>query len=327
MSEHPNIYKVWKDQLDYNTIVKVGEDRTQGEWMQNYILGAMSEMGELLRETPWKAHRQQNITHSVRTNMAEELADITKYVFSLWQLLDYNCDDMISCLNAKHEVLMQLLYQETETSHKNKMILMLDLDGVVADFRTGFLHWLAQQAKSPLMHMSSQEFGLHMDIDHGWDYASYDSLKREFEESGGYGRLPCYMNVVEAIRSLQRRNWFVIAYTGRPTTAYKRIWRDTWLWLSGWRIKPEELHFGNEERIAYAQKKAIHNKVVALEDNPILIQRYIASGIPVVVVPQPYNRTMPSLPLLSHLQEEMSGYEICTAIELHLRSTGEQHVR
>lgn len=306
--------EVWDKQQSYNTLVMAKNHKTSSEWMINYILGASSELSELLQQTNWR----NNFTRTVDEfgpNVAEELADITKYVFSLWQLMGFTSLDMLQAMDLKGEILNQLMYQETRALLERRRIIMLDLDGVIADFRQGFMEWVSSSKWSEILTIKEEEIGLHMDINHGWDYRSYNQAKIEFERDGGYSFLPSITSIKMALNTLNRIGYYTIVYTARPFTTYKRIWGDTWTWLKDHNIIVNELHFGYEERVVAASRLAENNYVMALEDDPTLINRYAGCNIPVFVYPQPYNVSLfANNKLITFLNPDSTYWELSNVI-------------
>lgn len=305
---------VWNQQLDYNDSIKTIQNRTQSEWMTNYILGTMTELGELLQELTWKDHRfSSNV--KIGHNLGDQLADITKYVFSMWQLLGYDESAMLNEIWIKGEILDQLLLQETAKKPSGKKIIILDLDGVVADFRKGFEEWLKNSDWDYLVPIDPTKNTLHLDINYGWDFNTYTEAKLEFEKQGGYNKLPAIEETVDAVNKLFNQDYYIIAHTARPYTVLRRVWMDTFKWLRDNDVPFNELHFGYDSRITYAKKLMNNNDVLAFEDDPVLIQRYSASGIPVLVFPQPYNRDLPVGGRIYELVPEESGTKIVALIQ------------
>jgi NTP pyrophosphatase (non-canonical NTP hydrolase) len=306
--------EVWEKQQSYNDAIRQQHpNKTNSEWLINYILGATSELSDLLQQTNWRNNSIYTVDE-FGPNVIEELADVTKYIFSLWQLMGLTPLDMLNSMALKGEILNQILYQETRPPIKNHNILMLDLDGVIADFRQGFMQWVFHTRWAEILVIKEEEIGLHMDIDHSWDYRAYNQAKIEFEREGGYSLLPTIKSVKMAVNTLKRIGWYIIVYTARPYTTYKRIWGDTWLWLKDHDIEVDELHFGYDERVLTASYFLNNNHVAALEDDPTLIKRYVSCNIPVFVYPQPYNRLSFTSPLVTVLSQEQKHWEISNAI-------------
>jgi hypothetical protein len=316
--------QVWDEQQEYNGKVQQLQERSRTEWLINYILGTHSELGELLEQTNWKTHRLEKMGQ-LGPNAIEELADITKYVFSMWQQLGYSEQDMLNYMSIKHGILTQLMYQETHPPLQERNILMLDLDGVVADFRRGFMQWLSGTPWQDILTLDERDIGLHMDINNGWNYHSYHQAKIEFERDGGYATLPSIPRIKKCVNALHRVGWYIIVYTARPYRTYKRIWSDTWLWLKKHDIEADELHFGYDERVIAASSYSEENHVVALEDDPTLVKRYVGCNIPVLLCPQPYNQNIfLNSNYLRLINDEQEHWDISNAIH-NTTETGSFH--
>ena len=118
----------WEKQAEYNFTVQSRQSRTEAEWMQVFILGITSELGELLEEMAWKLHRPRG-SSIFGPNVMFELADITKYVISMWQVAGADANTMLDFLGQKNEILRHRWQQEFTDPVENKTILLLDLDG------------------------------------------------------------------------------------------------------------------------------------------------------------------------------------------------------
>jgi len=287
----PTLSEVWDKQEEYNDEMFKQRFMSSSDWMENYVHGMTAQLGQLIEQAGWRKHHVKSV-EDFGPNIKEELADLTKYIFSMWQIMGFTEQDMLDAMELKGEILAQLLRQEIQSPVIRRRIVMLDLDGVVADFRQGFMSWVAETKWADTLHIKEEEIGLHMDINHNWNYRAYNQAKIEFERDGGYTTLPSIKAVKMAMNTLKSIGWYIIVHTARPYTTYKRIWGDTWTWLKVHDIFPDELHFGYDERIVAASKLQENNMVIAIEDDPVLIKRYAGCGIPVFVYPQPYNTSI-----------------------------------
>lgn len=279
---------IWKAQESYNK--KIRHDHPTDNWMTQYLLGMISEVDEVLREINWKRHRSTSALMN-RDNVARELADITKYIISMWEYLEYAPEDMLNFVAEKNEMLDQLYLQEITKFPTRRNVLIFDLDGTVADWRTTFSYWL--QRNSPeLRHniIDISPHSIHFDQDNGLAYSEYCDAKDRFESSGMYANIMPYMDAVEAVRDARFSfDAYLVCTTARPVKKYKRIWLDTWNWLKIQDIQPDVLLFESDTRILIADGLQKDNKTVLWDDDPELIVRAGNSGIKVVARRQPYN--------------------------------------
>lgn len=250
----------------------------------------------MLREVKWKEHRNAEVLED-RRNLGLELADLTKYVFSLWQLHGYTLREAMDMTLTKSLMLeAQYTMDFSLPPSAGTPILIADIDGTLGDYRKAFKDWLGTVAGYTVDEEEAKS--LLFDLDNSMEYPNYYSLKEEFEKSGGYSTLPPYWDAVELVEDLRRElGVLVVVYTARPAGRYKYIWLDTYHWLMNHGINPWQLHMGEEERVLQAVKLRDNgNPVVMLEDNPTLIRRASRSGIPVFGRSHYYNMELVDTP-------------------------------
>jgi NTP pyrophosphatase (non-canonical NTP hydrolase) len=279
---------IWDGQLAYNDRVK--ELVKEKDWVTNYVLGLHSETDELLREIDWKHHRKPDAfpRSPNQENVAMELADITKYALCLWQHFNFSMEEMLYFVQVKNEIMAQRLNQEFLPPPEGVPVLITDLDGTLADFRTALVDNMKKLGCLPNARTDTRET-MSIDTDLGITYPAYLENKRFFEEHGGYRNLPAYEDGLELVRQASEAGVYVVAVTARPT-ALKRVWYDTWMWLRENGLRPDQLLMGENERVLVVNKLAKRSgcPVVLLEDDPVLAQR-ASSFCHVVLRAHPYN--------------------------------------
>src|SRR3990172_5158609 len=81
------LQNIWDDQMKYNDRVKSRYPQdTTVDWLNRYIAGAHEEASEIQKEMVWKRHRAHG-PEGYSSNIREEVADLTKFVLSMWQEL------------------------------------------------------------------------------------------------------------------------------------------------------------------------------------------------------------------------------------------------
>jgi phosphoglycolate phosphatase-like HAD superfamily hydrolase len=282
--------EIWDGQREYNNIIRNSRPLSYEEWMEKYLLGTVSEMNEVLDEMSWKVHRRGKKIN--RTNLARELADLTKYVFSLWEWSGFSHEDLLHFVHQKNtEMMLQWSQDFAADLPEYSKIVITDIDGTLADYRKGFVDWLQNTHGEDLPEDSASS--LAMEIDLGLSYPKYVTYKEEFEAGGGYATLPSYPEVKQVFSDLHASGIKLLAYTARPAQSHSRIWSDTWQWMKDVEIAGyfRELRIGREQRIARAcELQAQGHQVVMLEDEPDTALRAAHAGIIVFLREQPYNQ-------------------------------------
>jgi hypothetical protein len=276
--------RVWDEQAEYNRTLKETEGSADpAEWTQTYLMGLVSEIDEVLRELHWKRHRK-GTGRVIESNMGRELADLFKFVMSLWQTWGFEPEDLLSFVAEKNEVLEFQWHQDQDPAMPHKYTILLDMDGTVSDYRAGLTQYLQSEAGAK----DDRQVFYQMDLATGLDYEVYHHHKDIFEETGGYRTLPTYPDGVQALRRLKDQvNLCVV--TARPKYL-ARSWADTYYWLKQHVRVPDRLWLAEGERLKYAKRLREQGyQVVCWEDAPIEALRYAEHGFHVFMRNQSYN--------------------------------------
>ena len=279
--------KIYQQQRQYNRKIRLSEQQSNERWTETYILGLVSEMNEILDVMRWKRHRKNPIKKLDVTNLGFELADLTKYILSMWELWGFSADEVLSFVKDKSDILDEMYRQEFEVIPSNRLIVITDIDGTLGDWRKTFINW-AHSAHG-IIPIQDASTSLLLDSDLLMRYVDYYELKEEFESSGQYQYILLYPDAVNFLQWLKDEfNAYIIAHTARPSQKYHRIWGDTWEWITANRLPIDQLRIGSEARLLLADTIG-GNDVLMLEDDPGLILRAAYGGIRVIARKHPYN--------------------------------------
>lgn len=286
---------VWHDQRVYNDRVKKLQDRSSTDWLTTYLLGIVSEAGDLLDAFSWKQHRpSRRLSPQDLANIRVEVVDLFKYVMCLAQEVGMDLEELLYLVDEKGKFLDFQLDSDFQTQYPlNRPILICDLDGTIADFRTAFVDFLTVEGSIPgtPLNLMRNSPTIHMDVASRVGFDAYHALKTTFEVKGGYAELTPLQEMVQVVERLQQ-DITVVFFTARPTEL-KRVRQDTWEWLRFHGLKPKTLFFGKFERILWAATMRDKGYTVwLLDDDPEVLQRAVNSGIPVIAVKQPYNEDL-----------------------------------
>lgn len=272
--------KVWRQQQHYNDQVKQRQQRSGAEWAQTYILGMVSELGELLTAMRWKQHRLETLA-DFGPNVKEELVDLTKYIFSFWQLLGYTPKEMLNAVYEKGLYLDKVFQQDFENVLGNRVAL-LDVDNVLANLDAALVPFMAKYLADDKLRVADPD--IHLDVMYGWEFERYREAKNLFETKGGYRTLEPVYHLQTLFTALNDQGFSIVTYTARPVTVFRKIRLDTFQWFLDHGVMPDELRFGRDERISYAcQLQATGRTVVLVDDNAGTVKRAQISGIPCVL--------------------------------------------
>ena len=278
---------IFQQQKRYNAKIRLADSRSPEEWTETYLLGMVSEIDDILDSISWKRHRKIYDVSPDPVNLGYDLADLTKYILSLWELWGFTPSDALSFVKQKSNILDELHRQEFEPIPTDRLIVITDLDGTLGDWRRTFMEWAFHTHS--LKPIEDGMKLLQIDSDLAMRYDEYYKLKELFESSGQYKNIFIYPEVREFLYWLRENfNAYFIAHTARPWQQYYRIWGDTWEWISKNNLPIDQLRVGSESRILLASKLGGDN-VLMLEDDPGLMLRAAHSKICVIARKHPYN--------------------------------------
>jgi uncharacterized HAD superfamily protein len=274
----------------YNCLLREKEGEFDpASWTQTYLIGMVSEMDEVLGEIQWKKHRVGNAKNPDRTNIALELADLTKYVLSLWEVWDFSDEEMLEFVELKSMILEEKKKQEFFVIPDGLPVLITDLDGTLCDWRATFFEWIKVN-NYPHTFSFDDESTLMAEQVISAGYPEYTEMKDKFESSGMYANMIPYPDGVRVAQKLSKMyNTYIVAHTARPAK-FKRIWWDSWIWLKSRGIPANELRIGAESRILLASDLLRNHPVIMFEDDPTLISRAANCGIRVFARSHSYNK-------------------------------------
>lgn len=280
------IDEVFEQQKRYNAKVMLRQKRPSAEWMETYILGIMSECGQLLEAMRWKRNRLQ-VVEEFGSNVPEELADITKYVLSMWLLMGFDDRQMTETVYQKGLLLESIYAQEFETHLKPKVVVF-DLDNVLADTQSALAEFMGEEGFEGF-DPSAVYSNIHLDLAFNSRFDRYRELKNKFEVTGGYATVTPIYPIQELFLELWSKGYSIVVWTARPVETFKRIRFDTFRWFSDQLYIPNLIKFGREERITWTAELSKTHKVVMVEDDPALVKRANLCDLPVIVPLKDYN--------------------------------------
>lgn len=199
---------------------------------KDYALGLQEEVSELARDaTHYKAHVLK-IPKAERGNIADEAADVFKYLVSICQLHGVRSDDLFDAFKRKTDVVADRARGYKLELERNTKLVITDLDGCVADL-SGWQRQLdTAGGNGP---MSDGKLRL------------LESLKEDFYRGGGFRDLPPIPGARETLRKMRAAGYSVAVITARPYWQYKRLYSDTIEWLKRHDIEYDLILFNKDK--------------------------------------------------------------------------------
>lgn len=233
---------MWQQQLNLNRLFRPDFPPTEfaerTALTKEIVLHLISECDELLRVSgSWQPHR--NLRHrrvlENRPAVAFELTDIHKYVVMLYQIWGLTPDDAREYW-MKKDMIVRQRYSEEFVKSIDRPSVLIDLDGVLANYIEGFVRFLSERlyALPPQVADDILTRGEWIDKSSLSTWISedeYDRLRHVFRVTGGFGQLPMLPGARNLMDYLHTEGYYIIILTSRPIHLYPNIYSDTLTWL------------------------------------------------------------------------------------------------
>lgn len=312
MTPDPQLTEIFKLQGDFSLLVRnlkearnVARDEEDMvrlvDWSRTYILAAHAELSEMLDTVPsWKPHRRSIVEQPFnRDAFIEEGVDVFNYLLSALLLSGISAEEFYTIWRGKLDVLNQRLYQEVlDPLQPGQRVVMLDIDGVLADWRSGLIRFMAEDlGHAHLLGVTDQASVYQLDQDLQVSPEDYRTAKEEFHRRGGLRTLP-RMAWARKLVQFACNAGRVVVLTSRPDDD-RQVYRDTLYWLRNlFGEQPFILHFTRDKAVWLERARV--DLVAAVEDEPdmavrLALQFDARDQTPRVLVPDyPYNHEITS---------------------------------
>lgn len=271
---------IWEDQRAYTrAFLPDPQDNTARiEQTRHLTLGLSEEIGELLRTLrAWKIHRKDPSGREIsRSQLANDLTDLTKYVLALWQTWGFTPDEILDALQRKSAILWHRYSEEFIQSYDNPMVIF-DLDGVLADYRRGFLEWINRDEEAKTFKGWITAEALRMSPE------AFRSLQTDFREYGGFATLPVLPGVKEVLQGIASEGVAIVALTSRPIDDHPRIYGDTLEWFKKHDLPCKVLWWSHNKADKIEQWGVQKHVLFAVEDDLTFSLRLARLGVRVLL--------------------------------------------
>jgi hypothetical protein len=278
-----DLKKLFEDQRVFNR--QIFDPAAPGsnliERLRNLGLGAVEEVMEFLRTYEYKPHRRykgrlQNVAHS-----HEELIDLFKFWLSLADAAGLEMDKVEELYYAKSRV-VRYRFQEEWTAAIDKPCVIVDIDGVLADYYTGMMNWMRGSTEMlvepwvldkllPGTYLNAQTLQMSAG---GWR-----ELKHKFRTSGMKRTLPVYKDAKQFLEWCRGMGFLIILVTSRPIDEYPNLFTDTMTWLTNNQLPFDHLWWATEKAARIEEANVLQHAVFAVDDDARYVAQFRLKGV------------------------------------------------
>ncbi len=255
----------------------------KNEWSQKFILHISREIFEVLNELPFKFHRSYKNFKTQRKNIVEELIDVQKYLWGLFQIWEVDFEEFEEEFLRKSSVVKQRYNQEFNIDFDiNKKIVIFDIDGVIANYPGYYIDFINKERNTQYKDM--------FDIKNNVSKKERIELKDKYRNTGIKRELPIIQDSVDFINSIDQSKYYIVLLSSRPYSKYLRIYADTLEWLKKNNINYDYI-FWDEKKDRKILENFDPNQVeFMIEDNLYFSNKVSQIGIKVYLLDNIYNK-------------------------------------
>ena len=262
-----------QQQIELGLDPKNMDDHDRLVMSRRVILGLHEEVVELQRETTSYKRHILRLPETTKENIADECADVMKYLVTLAQMHDINAEDLAAAFSRKTSVVRAKAAYDRLTFGESEKVVCVDLDDVVCD----------------LSDWQTKLKGIGSSMDGEDRLRVLEDFKDRFYKRGGFRDLAVMPGAKPALHRIADAGYRIVVITARPAAQYKRVFADTLAWLANHRIPHDKVIFSKDKLEAVHENVVPAWPVVFIEDHPKTAISLSSAGVPVLLFNQPHN--------------------------------------
>lgn len=267
---------IWDMQKEFNDKFFA----TKGGWpkednlvstSKDFCLHLVKEATEVLDELHFKMHRSK-AKETDPMNVLEEMVDVCKFLFGWMQVHGFSYDDFIDEFKRKSMVVEQRFAQERSLQElEAHPCVLIDIDGVLADWEGGFAQWLSSN-EAPGVPNFSYPAAAWAWYENEAGVLKQEAVKRAFRQSGKKAELDVLPGAKELLQLIRKETVLkIILLTNRPYDENFRIYPDTLAWLKKNEIPYDAITWSRDK--GFDAVKTFRNVCWAVDDKDKNVKR------------------------------------------------------
>lgn len=269
------------------TLDQFGKDNEQKlELTKTLLLSLHNEVGQLTNSINFRHHVDDRFTN--RNKMLFESVDVIRYVAAILNTWDFKAEDLEFAMSLRDSHL-SIRNRLQRRKWNGEPVVIVDMDDVIADFRTDFYSWLeGRGVKTDLE--GKEYYNTQALIDAGLDPSH---AFEDFINEGGMARLEPVSWFVDELRRLSSQGVWIQILTARPQEN-PMVECSTYSWLDSNGVPFDAIAFNAEKyRWLYGQEFYKRGKVLfAIDDSPKHALEYASHGVMTLSPRVPYNEQL-----------------------------------
>jgi len=253
---------------------------------QENVLCAHAELSALVNATNYKNHHSHSEPLANRKTVLYETVDVIRYMMATlntWGITPQEFEEAFD----KKDVYLNKHHELQHKKWEGQPVAIVDIDDVLANFRSGFANWL------------EEKFGVKPDVNSKEYYfisalsqidLNSETVFKMFLDEGGFSKLGVDSDNVRLLQDLKSKGYWIHLLTARPEEELQCLY-DSYSWLVEYNIPCDAISFSPEKFRWCAKSKYYDAGAIkfAIDDAPKHAEDYAKHGIKCFVPRKSYN--------------------------------------
>ena len=275
------LQKLYNDKI----IPGITSEETKDRLTQNLALCTHAEISALVNAVNFKHHH--SVSQKInRDNILFESVDIIRYIMAIMNVWDIDPLEFIDAFQKKDQYLWMQARMD-DKKWEGQPVVIVDIDDVMAEFRSSFAAWLGLEYKVK-MDVESKEYYFITALTE--NNLNPEEVFENFVLQGGFSTLPLVDGARDFLVELREQGYWIQFLTARPKDDIRCL-LDTHAWIDKHRLPYDRIDF-SPEKFRWCAKSEYYDSdsiMFAIDDSPKHANEYSNHGIRVKVPVKSYN--------------------------------------
>ena len=253
---------------------------------QDNVLCAHAELSALVNATHYKNHHTHSEPLANRRTVLYETVDVIRYMMATLNTWGITSEEFENAFNKK-DIYLNKHHELQQKKWEGQPVAIVDIDDVLANFRSGFSKWL------------HKKFDVEADVDSKEYYfitalskinLNSEAVFKMFLDDEGFAKLTIDTDNLELLHQLKHKGYWIHLLTARPEEELQCLY-DTYFWIWQQCIPCDAISFSPEKFRWCAKSKYYDAGAIkfAIDDAPKHAEDYAKHGIKCLVPLKSYN--------------------------------------
>lgn len=260
-------------------------EKQKEEITKSFSLALHAEVSSLVSGLNYKDHTSEIVPVN-KTKILYESVDVFRYILAILNLWDISSDQFVSAFHDK-DLFLHTRYQSSKSQWEGQEVVILDLDDVIIEFRSGFIEWLEKNHNLKIDRNSSEYYTTSEVKAAG---LNPEKVFFDFIRERELRNLAPNKKMISAINQIKDAGYWVHILTARPNENLLCCY-DTFHWINESGLQYDRISFSSEKYRWLTQSDYFDSgKVVcAIDDSAKHAAEYAKHGIHVYSPRTSYN--------------------------------------